>query len=155
MDPQFTTIQLSGGGMTRAALVNALRERHVQTDQAAERLLQTMPVYPGERPYPIRLGLIRARDLGLSQGSTLPHIFQTAQHYGLGLVPLAAAAFLRLQWGDQPAGNVFVASPALSNQGPRGFALTKAAKQLQLHGFFASDDKPWPATTSFAFELSV
>ncbi|WP_054662992.1 hypothetical protein [Lacticaseibacillus camelliae] len=111
MDPQFTTIQLSGGGMTRAALVNALRERHVQTDQAAERLLQTMPVYPGERPYPIRLGLIRARDLGLSQGSTLPHIFQTAQHYGLGLVPLAAAAFLRLQWGDQPAGNVFCCQP--------------------------------------------
>lgn len=155
MNPEFTTIALRIGGMSRKALTTTLTTAHIELDDAARTLLQTMPVYPGERPYPIRLGLMRVRDLGLGQGATLPRLTQAAQHYGLGLVPLAAAVYLRLQWRTQSPGQVFIASPALSNSGPRGFVLVNTNSLMQLHGFYASDDKPFRPDTTFAFELSV
>ncbi|MFD1440257.1 hypothetical protein [Lacticaseibacillus hegangensis] len=155
MNPEFTTIALRVGGMSRQALAAALTAAHIARDDAARTLLQTMPVYPGERSYPIRLGLMHASDLGLGQGATLPRLTQTAQHYGLGLVPLAAAVYLRLQWRTQAPGQVFVASPALSNSGPRGFVLVNTDSRLQLHGFYAGDDEPVEPNTTFAFELSI
>lgn len=155
MDHDFTTIALTIGGTDRATLRQALTAAHIQCDHAATTLLQTMPVYPHEQPYPVRLGVMSIRELGFSQGATLPALIQAAQHYGLGLVPLTAAVCLRLQWRDQPAGQLLVASPALSNGGPRGFALVKVGAQLKLNGFYAPDDTPFDSGTTFAFELNV
>ncbi|MFD1392269.1 hypothetical protein ACFQ3L_01515 [Lacticaseibacillus jixianensis] len=153
MDFEFTTLALTVGGRTRKELTTALTQYGITADANAQQLLQRMPVYP-ERPYAVRIGVIPASALGFTGPVALSPLLQAAQHAGLKLVPLAVAVELRLQWRKQPAGRVFVASPALGS-GPRGFCLQNAAGMLTLNGFTASAAPQWSAATLFAFALAV
>lgn len=153
MDQEFTTITVANGGWSRQELSAALTAQHIAVTDEARALLQTMPVYPGERPYQVPLGLIPVAALGLTSGASQQALLRAAQHYGLGLVPLAAAVAFRLQWQAQPVGRIMVASPTSGAHASQGFYLENTGSRLVLRTFAQEDQRRWPAATIFAFEL--
>ena len=84
----------------------------------------------------------------------MAEVVKSAEALGLKICPLSLAAFLRLEYLDQPEGpylTIVSAKPESDEKYPNGFYLRNFEDTLWLRGYCASDDYQWPLDSEFIF----
>ncbi len=155
------------GGVGKAELLRALRERGVQLNQAAETLFEDRRFTVLDREQVIEIAAVSVAELGFGEGATHAQIRARALESGLAECPLELGPHLRLQFPDQlegsagfpptrhraPPGAITVASPSLDDRDetPRGFYLRRINGVLWLRGYWSSSAHICGAEDVFVF----
>jgi hypothetical protein len=140
-------------GHSREELRARLIDVGVQFNQAAEDLFSDLRFQPSEQAAEVKVTARSVSDLGLSQGADYVQITERAKEMGLAECPLELAAYLRVQYLDQPVsskrpkdaepgsppGALTVASAPLddSDETPKGFYLRNIDGTLWLRGYWS------------------
>ena len=93
-------------------------------------------------------------DLGMDNPCSFQEVVNQASTLGLRICTLCCAAFLRLQYLDQPEGpylTVASAKPEGDENYPNGFYIRNFNKILWLRGYRATDFCEWPMDNEFLF----
>lgn len=144
------------GGLSPQALAQKLAEAGIQQNEYA-RVLFSDPhfIFSEARSYDI--AVISVRELGFAKGATSAEIFAAAAKLGLKLCPTDLAAFLRLQYLDQPPGPYLTVASAKmrdDEEYPNGFYLRHLDGILWLRGYRATSDYIWEPSGEFAFMIN-
>lgn len=147
------------GGMDKRGLLQALRERNVQLNQAAEALFEDRRFTPLSRTRVIEIAALSVADLGFADGATYDQLIARALASGWGECPLELGPHLRLQFPDQaegsvgfpatkhraPPGSIAVASAPLDDldETPKGFYLRRIEGVLWLRGYWSHPGHVW------------
>jgi len=147
--------EISLGGLTKEDLIQKLVSKNIQFNKYANLLFDDPSFAPSNTVEKIKLYKVSLVDLGLTKPSIYGDIASRAEELGLKLCPLVLAAYLRLEYLEQPEGPYLkVASPkvGISDDYPRGFYLRHIDKTLWLRGFCASDDWEYQLDMEFIFQ---
>ena len=147
--------EISLGGLTKEDLIQKLVSKNIQFNKYANLLFDDPSFAPSNTIEKIKLYKVSLVDLGLTKPSIYEDIVSRAEELGLKLCPLVLAAYLRLEYLEQPEGPYLkVASPkvGISDDYPRGFYLRHIDKTLWLRGFCASDDWEYQLDMEFIFQ---
>lgn len=142
------------GGLTKSELLREFQKRSISMNAQARRLFADARFTESGVRYSLETVELRVGDLGFSDGATSAEIFERAGEVGLGLCPLEAGAYLRLQYREQPkGGRIIIASPGPpeGTGAPNGFYLRRLDGGLWLRGYTASADYVWGAEERFVF----
>ena len=93
-------------------------------------------------------------DLELSETCSVSEFSNRANELGLKMCPLYLAAFLRLEYLDQPEGpylTVASLKPIDDETFPNGFYLRNIENTLWLRGYRADGFADWPGSNEFVF----
>ena len=148
--------EISVGGLTKEELLKKLVSKNIQFNKYANLLIEDPSFVSSDSVEKIKLAKVNLVDLGLTKPSTYEDIVSKAEELGLKLCPLILAAYLRLEYLEQPEGPYLkVASPKVGNSDdyPRGLYLRHTDKILWLRGFCASDDWEYQLDMEFIFQL--
>lgn len=153
-EPAELKRQVTIGGLTRGALLAALRQSGVKCNTSAEILLNSAIFDVQERTSFVVVERT-VTELGLPTGGSLSTIYAQAQATGLLLCPAITGPYLRLVTIDQqsapdsllsnghaPSGSVTVASvppEPLDDDFPKGFYLRVVDAVVWLRGYRASE----------------
>jgi hypothetical protein len=152
-DPAIRTT-VAVGGLTKAEIREEFRRHGISMNAYGEALFASAAFAETQSSRAIKTIEVTVRDLGFPQGAMPAELFARAGEMGLELCPLELAAYLRLQYLDQPESHwITIASPrppADSNL-PSGFYIRRLADGLWLRGYVASDDHVWDADDHFVF----
>lgn len=152
---EFETFkEISVGGLKKEELINQLNEKGIQFNKYAEALFEHPSFSPGDKVEKLRLVKLKLSDLRLTNPCSLQRVIENASVLGLKICPLYLAAFLRLQYLDQPVGPYLtIAStvPESDEDYPTGFYVRKIDNLLWLRGYRASGDCEWPVENEFIF----
>jgi hypothetical protein len=96
-------------------------------NESAEQIFASDHFTTSENRYSITTIELTVRDLGFPRGAIIAEIYARAAALGLGLCPTELGPHLRLQYLDQPEGDV--GKPSRQHQAPYG-SITIASKQL-------------------------
>lgn len=141
------------GGLTKSQLYQKLRQHSISMNKFGERLFDDDKFTIPDKIYNVRAVELKVRDLGFSEGATIPQLFERANQLGLKLCPIELGPRLRLEYLDQPEGHsgkpswrhrapygsVTIASEILSEDVdfPKGFYLRRIEGELWLRGYIA------------------
>lgn len=166
-DCPVITRTIEVGGLTNLQLFQGLQQNSILMNKYAERLLLSDGKFTtSETKYRLNTVQLTVRDLGYSNGATLPQIYERAIELGLELCPLELGPFLRLMYLDQPegdvgnnskhqapSGSITVASEIVSEDDdfPKGFYLRKINGELWLRGYIADHLHIWHPSDQFIF----
>lgn len=142
------------GGLSKEKLISELVSRNIEFNTYAHTLFGHPAFVVGERVEEVDLVKVNLSDLGLEQPSFYSDIVRKAEVLGLKRCPLSLAAFLRLNFMDQPDGpyiTVASVSPEANENYPDGFYVRFKDGVLWLRGYRATDDYQWPIESEFIF----
>ncbi|MDY0395538.1 helicase [Virgibacillus halophilus] len=122
------------GGLTKSQLLQKLQQHSILMNKYGERLFDDEHFVVSDTVYSVKAVALKVRDLGFSEGATIPQLFKKASQVGLKLCPLELGPHLRLEYVDQPEGHL--GKPSWRHRAPYG-SLTIASKIL-------SDDVHFP-----------
>lgn len=136
-------------------LIKRLENKGVQFNKYALMLFDEPAFVSSGNFKKVELVKVSLSDLGFTTPSIYQDIVSRAEDFDLNLCPLIFAAYLRLEYLDQPEGPYLkVASPKVgdSDDYPRGLYLRNIEKTLWLRGYRASDDWEYPLDMEFVFQ---
>jgi len=155
------------GGLTKSQLMMKLQENSIMLNEYGERLFADEKFTISDTKYRIETVEVTVSDLGFLEGATTPEIFNRASELGLELCPIELGPYLRLEYHDQPEGNlrnsdlqhqapsgsITIASEALTEDDdfPKGFYLRQINGELWLRGYRADDLHVWNPGDHFIF----
>lgn len=142
--------------LAQKELLQSLVEQGVQFNKYAPLLFEHPAFQISGEPETVQLVKVSLRQLGFDRPAIFGDIVERAKGLGLKLCPLVLAAYLRLEYLDQPEGPYLkVASPKAGQQDhePRGLYLRNLEGVLWLRGYCASDDWEAPLEMEFVFRL--
>ncbi|RKQ15891.1 hypothetical protein D8M05_09030 [Oceanobacillus bengalensis] len=93
------------GCLTKSQLLNKLQQHSILMNKLGERLFSDDKFTISDTIYSVRTVELKVRDLGFSEGATIPQLFSKANQVGLKLCPLELGPYLRLEYMDQPEGS--------------------------------------------------
>jgi len=160
---------VSIGELPRAELRTRLADRGIHLNQAAQDLFSDPRFQPRREASEVAIAARSVADLGFDGGATYAQIVARALELGLAECPLELAAYLRLQFMDQPeaaerpssaepgspAGAFTIASKPLddSDEVPKGFYLRNIDRALWLRGYWSDAIHIWSDADVFVFTL--
>ena len=166
-DCPFTARSVEVGGLTKAQLVQRLREHSILMNESAERIFSDDRFATSPTKHFLQTVELTVANLGYPQGATLAEIYSRATQLGLELCPLELGPYLRLAYLDQPEGSfgapirqhkppigaVTIASRPLSEDAsaPKGFYVRRIDGALWLRGYSAEMTSVWSAGDHFVF----
>ncbi len=142
------------GGMSKEQLLKQLSESGIQVNKYGPLLFGHSQFLPPANAEKVRLIKVSLADLGLNESCSIEEFESRASALDLKLCPLYLAAFLRLQYLDQPAGPYLtIASKKLEadENFPNGFYLRNFENALWLRGYRADGFAGWPGKNDFIF----
>lgn len=146
--------EISIGGLTREGLISRLTEKDFKFNKYAEMLFEHPSFSPGNDVEKVKLVKVTLADLQMANPCSFSEITQKASNLGLRTCPLYLAAFLRLQYMDQPEGpylTIASVQPENGDDYPNGFYIRNFDSSLWLRGYLASGACEWPMENSFIF----
>jgi hypothetical protein len=145
--------------MAKSELREALRQRNVRLNQAAEALFEDRRFTTLDRPEVIGIAAFSAADLGFEGGATYRQLTARAFESGWVECPLELGPHLRMQYlgqpeggqgtptapGRAPAGSITIASAPLDggDATAKGFYLRRVDGDLWLRGYWSGTDHIW------------
>jgi hypothetical protein len=147
--------------MDKRELVQALRERGVQVNQAAEALFEDARFTPLDECQVLEIAAVSVGALGFATGATYGELTARAFALGLSECPLELGPQLRLQFavqpegpadypvtrkeGRAPPGSIAVASAPLDDcdETPKGFYLRRVGGVDWLRGYWSWPGHVW------------
>jgi hypothetical protein len=142
------------GGLTKEQLLTRLSEKGIQFNTYANTLFDHPEFLPSAESKHVTLVKASLADLGLSDSCSIAEFESRASVLNLKLCPLYLAAFLRLQYLDQPAGpylTIASKNPESDENYPNGFYLRNFENALWLRGYRADGFAGWPEKNEFIF----
>lgn len=162
-----TTRTVEIGGLTKAQLIQKLKQSDIRMNEYAERLLTDDRFTTSDTRYSLQTVEVTVGDLGFRDGATTDQIYQRAAEFGLALCPLELGPYIRLQYADQPegdsgdgvqrnqapSGSITIASRRLTDDDdfPKGFYLRRMNDALWLRGYRADHLHVWNPYDHFIF----
>lgn len=142
------------GGLSKTQLLAAFRRHGIAMNAYGETLFAAAEFTDSPSPRAVETLEVTTRDLGFPDGAMVTDLFARAREQGLELCPLELAAYLRLQYLDQPEGHwITIASPRppAGSDLPSGFYIRRLPDGLWLRGYVATDDHLWGPDEHFIF----
>lgn len=155
------------GGQTKWQLIQKLQAHSISMNEFGEKLICDDKFTTSESKYSLTIIELSVRNLGFPNGATMPQLFKQATDLGLELCPLELGPYLRLEYLDQPEGNITdsfqlnqapsgsitIASQIVTDDDdfPKGFYLRKIDGVLWLRGYLADDLHVWNPDDQFIF----
>lgn len=146
--------EISLGGVSKDDLLHRLTSSGIQFNTYAK-ILFDHPDFVSDGPIEIlKLVKIQPAVLGMQNPYSMENLIQAASSLNLKTCPLSLAAFLRLEFMDQPAGPYLtIASNRPSNDEtyPTGFYIRNDQNSLWLRGYRAIGECNHPMDNEFIF----
>jgi hypothetical protein len=146
--------EISIGGLTKNQLLQRLDEAGIQFNKYAHTLFEHSSFLPENTVTRVQLVKIKFSDLNLNNPCSYQTILAQASTLGLRPCPLYLAAFLRLQYLNQPEGpylTIASVKPENDDDYPNGFYIRNNENKLWLRGYRAEGDCEWPSENEFIF----
>ena len=146
--------EISIGGVNKEQLLHQLTDAGIQYNQYAQLLFKHPSFLPCDKTKKAKLIKVSLADLNLNNPCSFDEIVSRAALLNLKLCPLYSAAFLRLQYLEQPQGpylTIASAIPKGSEEYPTGFYIRNYEHKLWLRGYRAEGSCDWPADNEFIF----
>lgn len=152
---EFETFkEITIGGLTKENLLQKITAAGVQFNKYADILFEHPQFSPSEESKTVKLVKLKSSDLGLDNPCSFKELAARASDKGLKLCPLYLAAFLRLEYLDQPEGpylTIASSKPENDENYPNGLYIRNFEKVLWLRGYRADDFCEWPPHNEFIF----
>jgi hypothetical protein len=161
---------VSVGDLSKAELLTRLTDSGIHLNQAAQDLFSETRFQPRREASEAAIAARSVSDLGFDGGATYAQITARASGQGLAECPLELAAYLRLQFLDQPEagkrppsaergsppGAITIASKPLddSDEVPKGFYLRNIEGVLWLRGYWSDAIHIWNDDDVLVFTLN-
>lgn len=148
--------EITMGGTSKEELLQQLAHAGVQTNLHAETLFAHPSFLPSSSMVTVGLVKTNLAELGLTDTCTFEAFESRATELGLKLCPLHLAAFLRLNYLDQPPGPYLtIASKPVEPDVnyPKGFYLRNFENTLWLRGYRADGFSGWPSPNEFVLMI--
>lgn len=142
------------GGLSKERLLKQLVDAGIQFNKYAHALFEDSAFNPDQKKEKVSLVKVGFSDLGISGACSLETIISKAANLGLKTCPLYLAAFLRLEYLEQPTGpylTIVSTRPNSDQNYPAGLYLRNSENCLWLRGYQAEGECDWPAGHEFAF----
>ena len=155
------------GGKTRLQLLEDLKGKGVELNEAADTLLSSDIFTTSEICRPFVTVELCVRNIGYSHGATIMEIYDKATSLGLILPPVELGPHLRLQYLDQPEGfwgqpttehrappgsiTIALAQLLMPDEFPKGFYLRRIKGTLWLRGYRSGLEHIWDPDDHFVF----
>ena len=146
--------EIAIGGIGKEDLLLELTQAGVQFNQYANILFDCPEFVPSPETKKVKLVKVTLSSLGLDDSCSFEEFSCRASELGLKLCPLYLAAFLRIEYLNQPNGPYLtVAShkPCGDENIPNGFYLRNFENALWLRGYRADGFSGWPQNNEFIF----
>lgn len=146
--------EITIGGVRKEELLEKLTKSNIQFNPYANILFEHPHFTPPSETEKVKLVKITLSDLGIDETCSFKDFSTRSSELGLKLCPLYLAAFLRLEYLDQPAGSYLtVASQKPKNEEnfPNGFYIRNYEDALWLRGYRADGFSDWPENNEFVF----
>ena len=159
------------GGLGRLELLTELQKSGIELNPAGLELFANDKFTTSEVNAILETVEITVDSLGFPQGTTINKICERAVQLGISLCPLELGPHLRLQYGDQPEGqlghpptqgrappgSLTIASPCISGDDdiPKGFYLRRIDGVLWLRGYRSGPEHIWSPEDHFVFVNSI
>jgi len=152
--PTWRTVSL-GTFATSYSLMAALDDAHISVGELADEAMHRPSFAFAKANSDVDLAMLSAAQLGVGKnGASLRDILARARRLGFDLCPPEVAARLRLQYLEQPVGEVLdVAMAPITTYGgyPVGFTLANGGAGLMLIGYVLIVDATVPQERKFVF----
>jgi hypothetical protein len=142
------------GGRSKDQLIKQLVKAGIQFNEYAKILFEHQHFSPVNKSEKVKLVKVTLSDLSMDNPCSFQEVANRASMLGLSFCPLYCAAFLRLEYLEQPEGSYLtVASdkPENDDSYPNGFYIRNFNKILWLRGYRATDFCEWPTDNEFIF----
>ena len=155
------------GSQTKAELLERLARNGVEINDLGRLLFASDRFLTSDARTHLATVELSVRNLGLSEGATLPDIYASAASLRLRLCPIELAPRLRLQFLDQPEGflgqpvwphrappgSITIASEMLAGDEdfPKGFYLRRINGTPWLRGYRCGQEDVWEPEDRFVF----
>jgi hypothetical protein len=159
------------GGMSKAELIDELKNRGMDLNEAGRVLFANNGFTTSEVPSSVETVEITVLNLGYAQGATIADISKRAISLGLSLCPLELGPHFRLQYLDQPEGqnghpvtqhkapfgSLTIVSPQISDDDdtPKGFYLRRINDVLWLRGYRSDSNHIWSPEDHLVFSVRI
>lgn len=146
--------EINIGGISKEELLRRLGSAGVQFNEYAKILFKNPSFDPDSVTTKAILVKAKPLDLGIENPYSIEKIIEAASNLGLSPCPLYLAAFLRLEYLDQPEGPYLtIASTRLEDDEnyPTGLYLRNVEGLLWLRGFRAIGECDHPTDNEFIF----
>lgn len=146
--------EINIGGLEKEQLIRRLSETGIQFNKYAHALFEHHQFSPPSEVEKVSLVKVTLSDLGLNDNCSAEEFSNRAAVLGLKLCPLYLAAFLRLEYLNQPDGPYLTVASNKPNEDenfPNGFYLRNSENTLWLRGYRADGFSDWPGTNEFIF----
>lgn len=146
--------EINIGGISKEELLRRLGSAGVQFNEYAKILFKHPSFDPDSVTTKAILVKAKPFDLGIENPYSIEKIIEAASNFGLSPCPLYLAAFLRLEYIDQPEGPYLtIASNRLETDEnyPTGLYLRNLEGLLWLRGFRAIGECDHPTDNEFIF----
>lgn len=153
--PAFETFkEISIGGMSKDQLIDRLVSSGVQFNAYAKLLFDHPAFAPDARVERVTLVKLKTSDLGIQNPYSLEMAIAAASGLGLKPGPLYLAAFLRLEYMNQPEGSYLTVASLRPNDDeeyPTGFYIRNFENSLWLRGYRAIGECDHPTDNELVF----
>lgn len=146
--------EITIGGLKKDELLQKLIRAGVQFNHYAETLFNHPNFLPQPEVEKVKLVRTTLSVLGLEGTCSFDEFASQVCLKGLKFCPLYLAAFLRLEYLEQPEGpHLTIANEILEsdNSYPKGFYIRKNEGELWLRGYRADGFADWPEGNEFIF----
>lgn len=146
--------EMSMGGVTKEALIKQLIAKGIQFNDYAKILFEHKNFLVTNKIEKVKLVKVTLSDLEMVHPCSFSELINKAFNLGLKLCPLYCAAFLRLEYLEQPEGpylTIVSERPQDDEQYPNGFYIRNFNNILWLRGYCITDFCEWPNDNAFLF----
>ena len=146
--------EITIGGLSKEKLIWQLSDAGIQFNQYASVLFDHPQFLPSAKAETVKLVKAGLSELGLNDSCTLEEFERRASELELKLCPLYLAAFLRLDYLEQPVGTYLTITskkPEIDINYPNGFYIRNFENALWLRGYMADGFVDWPGQNEFIF----
>lgn len=146
--------EISIGGLAKEELIQRLVSKGIQFNKYANILFAHNLFSPENKVEKVKLVKVNHSDFGLDELFSYQEFLNRASADGLRPCPLYLAAFLRLEYLDQPEGpylTIASIKPESDQNYPNGFYIRNHEKSLWLRGYQADDFCEHPKGNEFVF----
>jgi len=160
-------IDIEYGGLCKNDLLKKLNSSDILLNEFAETIFSSELFKVSNQRQQISIIVTSIKELGFSEGATIPQIERCIKSYGLSECPMEIAPYLRLFLKNQkeikeetknqtPPGSLTIFSKPLvkDDNFPKGFYLRKLNGKLWLRGYRCSLDYIWNPNDKLVFKLN-
>ena len=150
----FKTIKLGTGLKTADDFRKSLKDNGFSIGDWANDILGKSQFTVATKETKIDLVVISVAELGFKNGATREQIYTRAKERGLDLCPAEVGPQLRLQYKDQPNGEVLIVAmePISGSDGVlRLFSVLRRDSDMWLCSYYGGPDDVWYSDDRFVF----